>query len=134
MKLKQKIPLWAVRCVGWGAVFALTISCKREDPCKCADCGAPIDIMTYKFSIENTKADVDATGDALVIEGIKGAPIICYQQSDSYYGKLKVTYLNGQTQPYKYRVWGKIYNCDNCEQFIAGPNYHIKIDKIEYQN
>jgi hypothetical protein len=115
-------------------LLCMSIGCKKDDPCggQNACCGAPDQEMTYRMSIENARADVGS--DYLVIEGISDAPIICYQQIEQYDGKLKTTYSNGQPPTYKYRVWGTIYNCDNCPIYIKGNAFYIQIDRIEYQN
>ena len=69
--------------------------------------------------MENARADVGFVG--LILEDFKNKEFdICEQQRDLYGNKLQTSYdfRTGQPQPFKYRVWGKIYNCDNCPVFI----------------
>jgi hypothetical protein len=111
-------------------IWLMNVSCNKKDPCDDGSCcGASDQKMIYRFSIENARADV--LGDALIIENVKGSPPICYQQRNFYEGKLKSTFIDGQPQPFKYRVWGKIYNCDNCPTIVQGDVFMIQIDKIE---
>ena len=145
MKLKQKIPLWAVRCVGWGAVFALTIGCKKEDPCGLAlCCGAPVQKMSFIKNLENVGADIGLASE-FIIEGLndeytKGQSTarLCYlqEQAGTFAGQLRTTYdfRTNTPQPYKYRVWGAIYNCDDCPTTFPSNVHYLKLTKIEYQN
>ncbi|TAG24273.1 MAG: hypothetical protein EAZ32_18775 [Cytophagia bacterium] len=113
------------------AVLCMSVSCKKEE-CICADCGAPDQKMTYRKTIQNARADV--WGSGLLIENVAGAPFFCYQQQLLYEGKLQNTYVDGQPQPFKYRVWGDIYNCDSCPTAVIGDVLHIRIDRIEMAN
>ena len=132
MKLKQKIPLWAVRCVGWGAVFALTIGCKKEDPCGSSFCcGVSPQQLRYVQTVENARAY--AWPDGLIIEGFdKYAPSFCIQQRGLYDDVLVKSDTTTQSGIYKFRVWGEMYLCNNCPIIAVGPGLHyIKINKIE---
>ncbi len=115
------------------AVLCMSVSCKKEE-CICANCGAPDQKMTYRTTIQNARADVGFAG--LIVESIKDHElIVCYQQPPLNV-KLQQTYdfNTGKPQPFKYRVWGKIYNCDSCPTAVIGDVLHIRIDKIETVN
>ncbi len=127
--MKQKLKKWLYMA----GLLCMSVSCKKEVEFTSSDCGAPEQKMTYRTTIKNARADLGQDG-YLVIEGVEGAPLICYQQDMQLLSNLKVTYRLGQPQPYKYRVWGRIYNCDNCPTLIKGDALEIKVTKIEYQN
>ena len=141
MKIKQKLKPF----IYTAAVLCMSISCKKEDPCGPASCcGAPVQKMRLVKNLENIRADIGLAGDFL-IEGLKDeytegetAAGLCYLQAQerAFAGQLKTThdFRTNLPQPYKYRVWGTIYNCDDCPTSVIGNVYYIKLIKIEYQN
>ncbi len=128
MKIKQKLKPF----IYTAAVLCMSISCKKDE-CPCGECGAPKQKMSYVTTLENARADVDWNGD-FGIENIGSGISVCFQQLEQYEGKFQQTLFRNKPIPYKYRVWGKIYNCDNCPTLIPGPSHELFIHKIEYQN
>ena len=49
---------------------------------------------------------------------------------------LRQTYdiTTGQPQPFKYRIWGKIYICKSCPTNVIADVLYIKLDKVEMVN
>ncbi len=134
MKQKLKKYLYVFSLWGIKGALLLCMSCKKEEPCQCLDCGAPEQKMTFHKNIENADADSWGNGMVIVYQNVRYATSFCYQQLDTYQDKLKVTYIEGKPQPFKYRVWGTVYNCDSCPTYIKGSVLYFKITKIEYQN
>ena len=117
------------------AVLLMSVSCNKKDPCEDGSCcGAPDQKLSYLTTVENARADVWG-GMGLVIENLKNeAPLFCPQQASLYEGKLETTYIDRQPQPFKYRVWGKVYSCDSCPTANIGTIKVVYIDKIEKVN
>ena len=122
----------------WGfyvaAVLGMSVSCKTKDPCDDGSCCGPVSLKyRYVRTVENVRADLGINAFFL-IEGEKDGLIICASQEEMF-STYENSYLRGQSQqPLKYRIWGRVFNCDGCPTIIAGPNYHIVIDKIEKTN
>ena len=71
----------------------------------------------------------------MIIENVKGESLICFQQRNTYQLQQSYDSQTGQPQPFKYRVWGKIFNCNNCPTNRVGAIVTmIQIDKIETVN
>ena len=126
MKLKQKLKPF----IYTAAVLCVSISCKTNDP---SACGPTSQKLTCIANIKNAKADYD--GYAFDIEN-QGFVMVCENcQNKTYSMKLKPSFVSMGTKPYKYRLWGQIYRCDNCPNIAGGINIlYLYIDKIEYQN
>ena len=139
MKIKQKLKPF----IYTAAVLCMSISCKKEDPCGPASCcGAPSQKMSFIKNVENARTDI-GLADEFIIEGLTGrygqsAASLCYLQAQAgtFAGQLRTTYdfRTNTPQTYKYRVWGTIYNCDDCPTITISNVYYIKLTKIEYQN
>ena len=120
------------------AALCMSVSCRKEVPDPCNDgscCGAYDQKLEYQMSFENARADVGFGG--LIIENVKGESLICFQQEGIYENQLQQSYdfRTGQPQPFKYRVWGKIFNCNNCPTNRSGAIFtYVQIDKIETVN
>lgn len=117
------------------AVLLMSVSCKKEDPCDGGSCcGAPSQKLVFIRSLDNVKADVQQPA-GLLIENF-GYAGFCVLQSDLPYIKdLESTYIDGQPQLFKYRVWGKVFECINCPVIAVGMHvYYVQIDKIELVN
>ena len=131
--MKKQLKPWLYLAV----VLGTTITCKTQDPCPDGSCcGASTQKLSYFTTVENARADVGFVG--LILEDFKNTEFdICLQQRDLYENKLQTSYdfRTGQLQPFKYRVWGKIYNCDNCPVLtVNGVLQYIYIEKIEKIN
>jgi hypothetical protein len=129
----KKIKKWLYMA----GLLCMSVSCKKDDPCggQNACCGAPDQKMTYRTTVENAKADSWGRGLVIEYKNVRYPTIFCYQQDEIYDGKLKITYIEGEPQPFKYRVWGTVYGCGNCPVYIKGGELlYFQIDKIEYQN
>ena len=116
-------------------VMLMSVSCERKDPCDDGSCcGSPGQKLSYIKTVENARADVGFSG--LIIENVEGEPLICYQQQSLYDGKLQQSYnfYTGNPQPFKYRVWGRLYSCDSCPSAVIGTLKYFHIDKIEKVN
>ena len=115
-------------------VLCMSVSCKTQYPCPDGSCcGASTQKLSYFTTVENARADT--WGGGLVVENIKDAPSFCLKQRDLYESELETTYIDGKPQPFKYRVWGKIYNCDNCPVLtVNGVLQYIYVEKIEKIN
>lgn len=115
------------------AVLLMSVSCKKKDPCDDGSCcGAPGQKLSYIQTVENARADVWGAG--LVIENVEGSPSFCHLQESLYDSKLETTYIDRQPQPFKYRVWGRLYSCDSCPTAVVGTLKYFYIDKIEKVN
>jgi hypothetical protein len=141
---KQKPKQWLYIA----GLLCMAVSCKKEDPCGSGACCGGIDQQfSYVKTLENARADIHKSGVFLIeglinpqrpLEGEWGASL-CYQQqiNESFKGQLMVTYYGDSktSLPYKCRVWGTVYNCDDCPTLTEyGKVYYIKLTKIEYQN
>ncbi|MCA0230940.1 MAG: hypothetical protein LCH91_10790 [Bacteroidetes bacterium] len=122
-------------------VLLMSVSCERKDPCDDGSCcGSPSQKLSYIKTVDNARADVGFGG--LIIENVEGEPLICYQQQSLYDGKLQQSYnfYTGNPQPFKYRVWGRLYSCDSCDSCdscpsaVIGTLKYFHIDKIEKVN
>ena len=115
-------------------VLGMSVSCKKEDPCgNTFCCGSPDEKLRFLRTVENARADT-WSGGLVIVDSVRTVASYCFSQKDLYPGNLRVTYVEPQPQPYKYRVWGTVYRCLNCPTFIRGYVDYIKIDKIEFQN
>ncbi len=150
--MKQKLKKWLYVFTLWGIEGALllcmSVSCKKIDPCGIGACCGGIDQQfSYVKTVENARADIHKSGKFLIEELINAdrplegewSAALCHQQeiNESFKGQLIVTYYGDSktSHPYKYRVWGTVYNCDSCPTLTEyGKVYFIKLDKIEYQN
>ena len=85
------------------------------------------------MSFENARADVAVAG--FVIENIGYGSFCILQRDSNEFQSLRETFIDGQTQPFKYRVWGKAFRCTNCPTSFAGAIVrYVQIDKIETVN
>jgi hypothetical protein len=107
----------------------LCMSCEKKNP---DACGPSEGKYRYVRTIKNARADLGQNA-FFAIEGGDGA-LICPSQEEMF-STYENTYVNNQPQqPYKYRIWGRIFNCDACPTIVAGPSPAIVIDKIEKIN
>jgi hypothetical protein len=110
------------------AVLLMSGSCGKKDP---SSCGPDEGHYRYIKTIKNARADLyQSVG--FVIEG-EGAPLICLSQTEKF-STYENTYIPNKPQPFKYRIWGRIFNCDACPTFSVGLYPYIVIDKIEKIN
>jgi hypothetical protein len=112
------------------AVLCMSVSCKKDELDDGSSCGPPSQELTFLKTLQNARADVADAG--LVLEN-DGFVNYCIKQERTYEpSQLETTYLDFKPQPFKYRVWGKLYNCDNCPVYGVGMRvWYIRIDKIE---
>ena len=143
MKIKQKLKPF----IYTAAVLCMSISCKKDEPppTMAARCGLPNEKFTYKMTFENARADFGLAGE-FIIEGLRSevrdkaqaAAFLCLLEDElsTSIDKLEITYdfRVMKLQPYKYKVWGDIYNCDSCPTLVQGNVYYIVLKKIEYSN
>ncbi len=120
-------------------LLCMSVACKKTEPIvdtcpKGSCCGPPVQTLIYRTTLDNDMADSWGFGLVIQRDNIKYVTTFCYLQQDKFDGQLKATYIDGQPQPFKYRVWGKIYNCDSCPTSSVGDVLYVYIDKIEYQN
>ncbi|AYQ34478.1 hypothetical protein [Runella sp. SP2] len=115
-------------------VMLVSVSCERKAPCDDGTCCGPSpQKLAYVQSLVNAKADVG--NDCLVIENIGTTWFCVLQQDGTLVQSLKQTYINGKPQPFKYRVWGKIFDCVNCPVSQVGVRVqYIQVEKIEQFN
>ncbi|MBB3840890.1 hypothetical protein FHS57_004911 [Runella defluvii] len=102
----------------------MSVSCKKKDP---SACGPDNGHYRYVKTIKDARADLYQSA-GFVIEG-GDAPLICPFQEEKIL-PYENTYVRGKPQPFKYRIWGRIFNCDACPTFTTGPAPFIVIDKI----
>ncbi|MBB3840865.1 hypothetical protein FHS57_004886 [Runella defluvii] len=107
------------------AVMLVSVSCEKKDP---TSCGSSDNKFRYIKSIKNARADLYQSA-GFVIEG-EGTRFICPSQLEKF-STYENTYILNQPQPFKYRIWGRAFNCDSCPTLVAGPSPFIVIDKIE---
>ena len=119
--MKKQLKPWLYVAV----VLLISVSCKKKDP---SSCGPDNGRFRYIRTIKNARADL-SQNDFFAIEG-EGARIICPSQIDQF-AAYENTYVPNKPQPYKYRIWGRAFNCDACPTLVAGPAPFIVIDKIE---
>jgi hypothetical protein len=143
MKPKNKAPI--LKALAYTTLLLCIGSSCQKDLCDNYCCGHPNQQLSYVKTVENARADIGLAGE-FIIEGLINPAFksletasLCYQQEQQnmFANQLKTSYnyTVDTIRPYKYRVWGTIYNCDNCPVLAAGMLvYYIKVDKIEYQN
>ncbi|WP_428667137.1 hypothetical protein [Runella sp.] len=114
-------------------LLSMNLSCNKKEPCDDGICcgPSPQNLVLIK-SLDNSKADVGNSG--LVIEGVGYARFCILQEKQENLVNLKPTYADGQPQPFKYRVWGKVFECVNCPTVIVGKVLYVQIGKIEMVN
>jgi hypothetical protein len=145
MKTKNKAPI--LKALAYTTLLLCIGSSCQKELCDNYCCGAGTQELSYVKTVENARADIGLAGD-FIIEGLinpsrpfdgEWSASLCYQQERQgiFANQLKTSYnfRKDTVRPYKYRVWGTIYNCDNCPTNAIGiAVYYIKLDKIEYQN
>jgi hypothetical protein len=125
--MKQKLKPWLYALV----LILLHSRCEKKDPSACGQGGPNGDTYRYIKTIKNVRADLSQNA-FFVIEG-GDAPNICPSQYPQF-ATYENTYTFNQPQPYKYRIWGRIFNCDSCPTAVIGSVPMIVIDKIEKIN
>jgi hypothetical protein len=106
-------------------LLIMSVSCGKKDP---TSCGPESDRYKYMKTVKNARADLYQSA-GFVIEG-GDAPLLCPFQIEKFV-TYENTYVRGKPQPFKYRIWGRIFNCDACTTYGVGSSPHIVIDKIE---
>jgi len=141
----RKSSPWSLWTLYAAAVLLMSVSCKKEEPCDDGSCcGVAPQKLSFVKTVENARADI-GLAEEFLIEGLydtytkgESGATLCIQQArlGTYNDQLKTSYdfRTGQPQPYKYRVWGDIYNCDNCPTTFPSNVYYLKLTRIEYQN
>ena len=111
-------------------VLSMSISCKKDDP---TACGIGNNLICIG-KLSNEKADY--SGVFFHIENYGEVDVCPTCESRITDMKLKLTYTGSGTLPYKYRLWGQIYVCDDCP--ILGINFPkpllVYVDRIETTN
>ena len=109
-------------------VLGMSVSCKKED---LGVCGVSTQELICIATLKKTPADFG--GYYFDIEKCGIADVCPNCEEKLVQDKVKVTIIgSGTTKPYKYRIWGQVYECTSCPTFAPGP--HVKfvyIDKIE---
>jgi hypothetical protein len=122
--MKQKLKPWLYALV----LLLLHSSCEKRAS---NACGA-LDTFKYIKTIRNAPADF-YQGYFVVLENGE-SPRICPSQDGILDAYADTYVLNQAKQPLKYRVWGRLFNCDSCPTQNIGTVPTIVIDKIEKIN
>ena len=112
-------------------VLCMSVSCKTKDP---SVCGNPTQELVYVATLK--KAPADFGGGYFDIEK-HGVAIVCPNCEEKLtQEKVQVSIIGlGTTKPYKYRIWGQVYECKSCpNQNPALKVQFVYIDKIESTN
>ena len=122
---ERKSSPWRLWTCYAAAVLLMSVSCGKKDP---TSCGPENGHYKYIKTLKNARADLYQNA-GFVIEG-GDAPLLCPFQEEKF-ATYENTYVRGKPQPFKYRIWGRIFNCDACTTFGVGSSPYIVIDKIE---
>ncbi len=134
-KLKKRLFLWGSPTI-WlrgfciAIVLCMSLSCKKDDPSVCGS-------ISKNTCIANlTNARVDFEGIFFDIEnyGFVQPCITCEAKVENM--KLTPSYVTIGTKPYKYRLWGQIYRCDDCPIIsTSSPKpLSVYVEKVEKSN
>ena len=128
MKEKLKKTAYAI------LLFSCVVSCKDNSPCIKDQCCTTDGNWGYVQTVSNARADLSRGG--IFIEGIeqrKGDGFGICPNSTSKVQGLSISYMDTLNEPhyYKYRVWGKLLNCNDCRTSTAHNPWFLNIDKIE---
>jgi len=113
------------------AVLLMSGSCEKKDPSAC--CGPSVGKYRYMKTIKNVGADLHLSNSFVIDTSGDGTLFICPSQREQF-STYENTYTLNQPQPFKYRIWGRVFNCDACPTIKIGLVPHIVIDKIEKVN
>lgn len=106
-------------------LLLLSISCKKKDP---SSCGQEEENFKYLKTIKNVRADLDRS-DGFVIGPLETLFICPYQLEQ--FTMYENTYILNKPQPFKYRIWGRVFECRACPTTAIGYLNFIVIDKIK---
>jgi hypothetical protein len=109
-------------------LLIVSVSCEKKDP---SSCGSGPDKFRYIKTIKNARANLSQNA-FFVIEG-EDPRFICPSQEQKF-STYENTYIPNKPQTFKYRIWGRAFNCDSCPTLVAGSSPRIVIDKIEKIN
>lgn len=112
------------------AVLLMSGSCEKKDP---SACGPSVGKYRYMKTIKNVGADLHLSSAFVIEAGGSGTLFICPSQLEQF-STYENTYTLNKPQPFKYRIWGRVFNCDACPTIKIGLVPHIVIDKIEKVN
>ena len=119
-------------CFYVAAVLCVSGSCKTNDP---SVCGLQGQELTCVATLKKTPADFD--GVFFYFEK-HGQLLPCPNCEEKLIqGKVGVSTFGppGTTKPYKYRIWGQIYECTSCPIYAPGRGPRkVYVDKIETVN
>ena len=123
---KQLKPLLYV-----AVVLGISVSCKKEDP---GVCGVNTQELICIATLKKIPADFDGGSFHTEKYGIVDVCPNC--QEKLVQEKIKVTVIgSGSLKPYKYRIWGQVYDCISCPTLTPGTHLRfVYIDKIESSN
>jgi hypothetical protein len=122
-------------------VLCMSVSCKKEAPnLDCDDgtcCGTTKDRYKFIVQLENVPADFAATGGGgfdfapNTNAPMRSIPLCSINSYDI--SKLKHTSTLGTNlpSPYKYRVWGKVYQSFHSRILVDLPVYWLHVEKVE---
>jgi hypothetical protein len=122
---ERKSSPWRLWTCYTAAVLLMSVSCGKKAP---TSCGPEDQRYKYMKTIKNARADLYQNA-GFIIEGGDG-PLLCPFQLEKF-ATYENTYVRGKPQPFKYRIWGRIFDCGGCPTLTADPYPHIVIDKIE---
>ena len=124
-------------------VMLMSVSCKKEEPnldCNDGTCCGSVQAGRFKFiqQVENAPADFWTTGgggfhfSSNVLATRFASMGICDISAEKVKDlKHTSTLGTGVTPPFKYRVWGKIYQVLDARVIIDIPIYMINVEKVE---
>ena len=131
-QLKHLLYIAVVLCVG--------ASCKKEVPnldCDDGTCCGSARSGRYKFIqyVENAPADFSKNGGFNFSSNagtpMRDIPICDVNSFDVSNLKHTSTFGTNEPSPYKYRVWGKVYQSLDARSFADLPVYMINVEKVE---
>lgn len=134
--MKQKLKKWFYTAV----MLCMSVSCKDTSPCikdQCCFSGSNSN-LEYVKSVNGARADLSSRSGVFIegVERIKGESFLICPNSASIVANLPISYMDTLNEPhyYKYRIWGKLLECIDCQSQTAQKPWVINIDKIEKVN
>jgi hypothetical protein len=111
-------------------LFYCVVGCKTYDPSVCDSTPSKI-IFKCIANLKRNPADFGGAYFDIKNQGVAFICANCRDKIDQM--NLAVTTLNN-AKPYKYYVWGQIFECTNCPTLAPGSVKFIYVDKIESSN
>jgi hypothetical protein len=137
-------PLGARGLLYTAAVLLMSVSCNKEEPnldCDDGTCCGSVQAGRFKFiqQVENAPADFWSQGGGgfyfnpnISITPTSSSISVCEISAEKVKNlKHTSTFGTNLPAPYKYRVWGKIYQVLDARVIIDIPVYMINVEKVE---